>query len=231
MKKLLFILILFCSIQGFGQTKGYWRMNGNSNDASGNGYNGTDTGITYSQANGRLGQGAGFNGSNSIIYCQSNSFDFYNTAPYTMSLWLRLNSLPASTKTNDIIMIQDGTTVARDKGIIIDANGAVGCYVYDGATKTAMSANGKITTGKWYHLTHTYDGTYINIYVDGVFVAKTAVSGTYNHTNPRIVLSRWDVSQTGITRVNGAIDEAIVDDTAWSPAKVKNEYARIKGFF
>ena len=58
MKKLLLILILFCSLQGFGQIKGYWMLNGNSNDYSGNGNNGIDTNIAYSQGYGLLNQGA-----------------------------------------------------------------------------------------------------------------------------------------------------------------------------
>lgn len=44
-----------------------WQLNGNSTDTSGAGLNGTDTTITYSQANGKIGQGAGFNGTSSYI--------------------------------------------------------------------------------------------------------------------------------------------------------------------
>lgn len=44
-----------------------YHLNGNSNDASGNGRNGTDANISYSLANGKFGQGAGFNGSSSKI--------------------------------------------------------------------------------------------------------------------------------------------------------------------
>ncbi len=44
----------------------YWRMEGNSNDSKGSN-NGTDSNITYSNANGRFGQGAAFNGTTSSI--------------------------------------------------------------------------------------------------------------------------------------------------------------------
>jgi len=61
--------------------KGYWRLNGNSNDASGNGNNGTDTNITYSQANGVLNGGAGFASDfNSRI-----SFPSYNPSYITIA--------------------------------------------------------------------------------------------------------------------------------------------------
>ena len=52
---------------GSGTTKLLAHLNGNSNDSSGNANNGSDTNITYSLANGKLGQGAGFNGSSSLI--------------------------------------------------------------------------------------------------------------------------------------------------------------------
>src|SRR5260221_9800184 len=45
----------------------YWKLDGNSNDATANANDGTDNGITYSNANGKINQGAGFDGSTSKI--------------------------------------------------------------------------------------------------------------------------------------------------------------------
>jgi hypothetical protein len=63
---------------------------GNSNDSSGNGRDGTDTSITYSTGNGRLGgQGAGFNGSSSKIVIPAFGF---TSSGYSLQLWLYRNT-------------------------------------------------------------------------------------------------------------------------------------------
>ena len=52
---------------GASTTKLLLHLNGKSTDSSGNGNNGTNSNITYSLANGKFGQGAGFNGSSNSI--------------------------------------------------------------------------------------------------------------------------------------------------------------------
>src|SRR5690606_35078959 len=64
----------------------YWKYNGNSNDSSGNGHNGTDTSMTYGA--GQVGDCAIFNGSTSkIIVPDANGFSFTNGSsdvPFTI---------------------------------------------------------------------------------------------------------------------------------------------------
>ena len=56
----------------------YYKLDGNSNDSVGTN-NGTDTAITYSVANGKINQGAGYNGSTSKITISNTSV--LRTAP------------------------------------------------------------------------------------------------------------------------------------------------------
>lgn len=61
-------------------TKLLLHLNGSSADSSGNNNNGTDTSITYSQANGKFGQGAGFDStSDKILIANESQFDFERT--------------------------------------------------------------------------------------------------------------------------------------------------------
>ena len=69
----------------------YWRFEGNSIDSK-SANNGLDTAITYSPANGKFGQGASFNGSNSRIITASATL----TNSITWSLWIRPNFLPGA---------------------------------------------------------------------------------------------------------------------------------------
>ncbi|NTW31353.1 MAG: hypothetical protein HGB12_01740, partial [Bacteroidetes bacterium] len=70
----------------------YWDMEGNSNDLWGSS-NGTNTSITFSSANGKISQGAGFNGSSSKI----TGTVTMPTSAYTVSAWLYWGGSGSST--------------------------------------------------------------------------------------------------------------------------------------
>lgn len=55
------------SLRGDANLLAYWRFEGNSLDETANNNDGTDTNITYGTAYGKMGQGALFNGTSSII--------------------------------------------------------------------------------------------------------------------------------------------------------------------
>ena len=75
-------------------------LNGNSTDYSGNNNHGTDTAITYSTANGKFGQGAGFNGSSSKIVVPNASINGLKiTGAQTWCAWVQLGADTASGKT------------------------------------------------------------------------------------------------------------------------------------
>ena len=202
----------------------YWKLDGNSTDSHGSN-NGTDTSITYSAGNGKIVQGGGFNGTTSLIYSQSASFDFFGTANLTQSFWIKVSSLGIAGNFYGISMIQEGTNVTiYDKGIQLLNNGSILFYGYDGAVKKATSATGVIVVGTWYHITGTYDGTNLKIYVDGDLKATTACSSTYNFTNPRLVFSHVTTVGGNNKFFNGAIDEVGLWSRALSAAEVTSLY-------
>ena len=78
-------------------TRALYHLNGNATDSSGNARNGTGTAITYSLANGRLDQGAGFN--NSTSQPLAVRLTSHSTSPSTstgISLGTRTPEVPAS---------------------------------------------------------------------------------------------------------------------------------------
>ena len=64
----------------------YWKLDGDSTDATGNGNTGSDTAITYNAGNGKIVQGAGFNGTTSKIVLSTNIVMPTNL---TFSSWLK----------------------------------------------------------------------------------------------------------------------------------------------
>jgi hypothetical protein len=235
---------------GSGITKGLWHLNGNSNDSSGNGNNGTDTNITY--VNGKFGQCANFNGSSSGIYTNDAGFDWieYNQA-MTVSAWVKFG---VSSYTDYILQgivtkIQlsspcPGLTIGLETRDASEAN------------LQFVMMNNNTTTGKrivtyaddnfinyyntWKHIVVTYSGngsyTGVNFYIDGVLATKKVIAdhetnnGSIQNAATLNIGYRKDGASTG-GFFNGSIDEVIVENRAWTAEQVKKYHTYSKGRF
>lgn len=221
--------------------KGYWKLNGNSNDYSGNGNNGTDTNITYSQGNGKLGQAAAFNGTTSEINCGTSS-TLQISGAGTVSCWFNLTAFSTSSTWYYISQLickglqVTGSQLCFDLSIRAGASKSLYFGTYSSALgdKAAVySFTSEISTGNWYHVCGTYDGVTIKLYLNSKLVASTLFSGVFQTSSAPTCIGRF-YNSAGLNDkrlFNGKIDEVIIDNTAWSPAQIKNEYARVLGFF
>ena len=156
---------------------------GNSNDSTSNSNDGTDTSITYSTANGKIGQGAGFNGSTSNIAYPSlglgNSFTF--------SFWFNTNS-PA---TEQRFAYNDDTDNIFVIVRILDSK--VALQFYDGTTNFTVSGTTTLSANTDYKVTAVFNssGT-CRIKLNGIEEGTVAVGtktdlgtefGRYHGTN------------------------------------------------
>lgn len=207
--------------------KGYWRLNGNSNDASGNGYNGADINITYSQAKGVLNGGAAFGGASSSAVVGALNI----TANITISAMIFMNNKSATQipigKWNDNISQCYLFLIAGGDFIF-------GVSQSSGVVRTATIPSAKTSTGKWYHVVGVFlPSTYCRIYLNAVLINEntTSMTSSIQSSLTNTALGHGYVSNSKSYYFNGNIDEAIIDNSSWTPAKVKNEYSRVKGFF
>ena len=100
MKKILLIIFITASLNAAAQTipnyvptnglVGYWPFNGNANDVSGNGNNGTVNGATLTNdRNGNANSAYSFDGTtNYIEVADNNTLDLTNN--YTFSVWVKI---------------------------------------------------------------------------------------------------------------------------------------------
>lgn len=210
---------------GAGTTKLLLHLNGSSVDSSGNNNNGTDTAITYSQANGKFGQGAGFNpATSSNINISATAFP-YGTGSFTNITWIKIGSLPGT----------NGYSFADFWGKAT-ANQSVGNGLHNNAgTQNIIFANfgsdlevaRTLSTGVWYLLLSTFDGTTYKGYLDGELIASGAksiniTSGTFHHIGAQ---------EAGGGTWNGSVDEVIIENRAWSASEVKKYFTFAKGRF
>ena len=157
----------------------YYKLDGNSNDAVGSN-NGTDTAITYSAGNGKIVQGAGFNGTTSqiiggaISISSAASFSYwFKTTQTTPNYVFQYNAGAAGNNQNPQIEIGG-----------INGGGTVFFSVKDSNAVTGqVSSNSGLNDGNWHFIVCILNGistgATIQMYVDGISQASPP---TVNYT-------------------------------------------------
>lgn len=222
----------------------YWKLDGNSNGIFG--YNGTDTNITYSAANGKLIQGAGCNGSSSNIDVGTTStFSFIqNTAIFTISFWAKTNNYTLAQQ-----RIIGNTVTSSEKGFYIlqssTGNITLQVFIGDSNPNTLVNYTGTsyFTDNNWRFVTVVCNKTANSVqwYRDGVSFGSSGTVGTTTTGSSNRTLKIGVINGAALANYyNGALDEVGIWNRALSADEVKDLYLngngsqypfRDKGFF
>lgn len=201
-------------------------LNGNSNDFSGSGNNGSDTAITYSQANGRFGQGAGFNGSSSKIRLPSAFPDFGTSAfSIIMKIYVANNSSEQA-----LFFRQDNSTHNNYTGVFITNTGKLNLTIRGSeANLYSVTSDAQLSIG-WHSLGVVSTGSNgaIKLYIDGSSDGSTNIGATtmsFGSAIPSIgsTYQQWIPFEGGF--FNGKIDEYCIFNVAKSASWVRQQYA------
>lgn len=213
---------------------GYWKFNGNSNDYSGNGYNGTDSNIAYSQANGRLGQGAGFNGLSSSIV--TPTIDYNSSKKLTISFWF----YPKAASTFCIFESSSNYNANAGSFTLFFLNTQKFEFAeasLSGTNYSAYDFGSSIVLNKWHHVVCIIDkslsGQKVFMWIDGKSASGTLVRNDDSSTTRTLSNYPLYIGARGGTSLfaNMNIDEISIDNTIFSPAKIINERSKALGFF
>jgi hypothetical protein len=193
-------------------------LDGNTTDYSGNSNHGTPTAITYAQ--GKFGQCASFNGSTSVIKNSTNlGIDGGNI---TLMGWMTFDS-PSTFS----FPIQTQSATSRVEYSLKLESSTIKAVRNKIGTAENQTTGHPIRVGKWYHCATIYDGTNVNLYVDGQFRYSVASSGNGSATTQSVATIGCDVNTgTGANQFffNGLIDEVIRESRAWSAKEVETYY-------
>jgi hypothetical protein len=188
----------------------HWPLNGNTNDISGNGYNGTPTNITY--VAGKIGQAASFNGTTSVV--DLSSFTTPNS-DFTVSAWVKIT-------TGGVFQhIVDGQNTSATEWHLAILNTNKPYFSY-GSNNYHQSA-ATLDLNKWYHLVGVKRGNKNQIYIDGILsqeLTSTNLIGTSS-----LSIGRFRSSNSRY--FNGQINDVRVFNHALTDMEIQ-EIARAK---
>jgi hypothetical protein len=190
---------------------GWWPFNGNANDESGNGNNGTVNGATLTtDRNGNSGKAYSFDGVNDFIRC--NQAGPTGNPTITINFWL------SSTQTTYGHLIGYGNNAASGQDVRIFINGNCSNSI---AFDTYDNQKGKSTTfsGSWDFYSIIYNGsignntTVSSFYKNGVLMGTECFNVNISSTNISsllpITFGRYHGSaQTGY--YNGSLDDITI---------------------
>lgn len=220
--------VILSSLGGITQrfetgVSGYWHLDESTSsvvyDASGSGNTGTLVNASWaSGSNCRAGSCLSFSGSNSYMNA-SSSESLSPQSAITISLWIKLNAIPSGTY-NEIVQKYGAY------GLKIDAvTSKVIGYVW-GAPENHYSTTA-LTTGTWYHIAMTFDGSVHKIYVNGVNEnSENDARSIPVSSNPLRVAGRESAGAGEY--INGILDEIRIYNRALSASEIKARYNDLK---
>ena len=229
MKKTLLLLLLFSCLQINAQvpTNGlvaYYPFNGNANDTSGNGANGTVTAaILTSDRFGNSNSAYSFDGANSYIDAVISNIPKSN-APRTISGWFKTNDAFTDSNKYDASIFNYGT-LAKLQRLSLSVYRKGYLDLISGTTSSTDDYyidNFDYANNDWYFFTVTYDGSKLSIYVNGKYVNQKAVSlntvGNVFRIGQRI---SGDTVKEGF---KGTIDDVAIWNRVLTPEEISAMY-------
>lgn len=195
----------------------YYTLDGNANDASGNGNNGivNEAALTT----GKVGQAYNFDGVNDYISI-ANPSELNNLKGLTVSAWIKPSLFHFY---NERII---------DKGY----NSAFSLNSWDNQTKFVLwignngISEGVWTTGEldnnWHHIVATANGTILKIYVDGVLNNSANQTISIGNNNYPLTIGADMSTLPNYEWFNGSIDEVKILNRELTPAEIQQEYQR-----
>ena len=201
-----------------------YHMDGDWNDASGNGNHGTPYGEPVFDAGSKYGSySGGFSGSNFVDLGDGESLKI--TTAVTIAAWINPNTVsgtqfvagrPYSTSSS-----WNSPWVGWHIGV---RNGRMASWININGVDREYDA-GTITAGQWHYIVMTYDGTWRKSYINGVNVySSDTYAGSISFVgNPRTVIGVRSSTARG-EYFNGLMDEVSIYDRALSVEEIQALY-------
>ena len=213
---------------------GYWNMNesswngtsGEVKDMSVNGNNGTAAGNATTTSSGQYSNAGTFNGTGDYVSV-ADSGTLFEPAAITVEGWAKLAS--GATNNYYAIVNNQGTGDCNYKGYTLQFQNSTSSLIFgiignDGQGHTAQYTNGSSYAGSWIHVTGTFDGSNVKLYINGVLLATTPYSGFMLTNIGNFYIGIKSTCPFGASAFNGNLDDVKIYNTARSATQILNDY-------
>ncbi|MFB6166890.1 MAG: LamG domain-containing protein [Candidatus Nanohaloarchaea archaeon] len=199
------------------ETHGLWRFEGSGQDVEDNSTHGNDGTLGVSNGSeasdparveGLRGRGLEFDGSDDLV--QIDNPDLGDLEEFTVSAWVKTSA-------------SDPGTVAGTAGggFTLRANSTG--VVWTGRAGSSSTVVGPgISDGNWHNVVGTYNGSELELYVDGVERGEAPLSGSLDAV-PDLYIGSSDSTSGSF---DGVVDEVRVWNRSFTPERARYEYNR-----
>ena len=193
----------------------YYPFNGNANDESGNGNNGTVDGATLTtDRNGNADSAYDFDGSSLIRVPDSDSLDLEEDQPATFSVWVNV----AVQNAGHIF----GKRIGDTTNYMLDLTVSGRPYFRGSPFNSGILGDDPLATNQWIHIACTWDGITCKLYVDGELSKEGNQSPTGDPDNNDFVIGATGNGHA--TKFRGKIDELRIYNRGLSSEEVSELY-------
>ncbi|MCD4791360.1 MAG: LamG domain-containing protein [Bacteroidales bacterium] len=159
------------------------------------------------------GTGSGINKNTFTVY----GIDVSSNTKLTVEAWCNLESLLPG---NMNIVIKENTDCMSSADIAywmyINSTGYLVFHLGNGTSFTQVTTTNPIPLDEWHHLSGTWDGSTIRVYIDGIEEATGSLSGSLdvvNDAGEMNIGNRWYCYRQPY---DGIIDELRIWDVDWT---------------
>jgi hypothetical protein len=148
------------------------------------------------------------------------------TSQITLSAWIK--TTPGGDNNQRVIDRSNTTVTAPFSDYALEVRSGTGLLkgaleMDIGGVGYFLNTTSDITDNVWHHLVGTYDGSNLNVYLDGLPDGSMPATGSITDRGMPMYLGRYGADPT-IVRYGGVMDEVAVYDRALTPAEVQALY-------
>jgi gliding motility-associated-like protein len=201
----------------------FYPFNGNANDESGNGNNGTVYGATLiTDRCGNLNSAYYFDGIDDIIIVNDNAM--LNPANITISVWVSVAQITTWGRIVDKYIFTENSGY----NLIVDQDNSSFRFEFWGVDNNKYPEDSKsIPLNTWMHIVATFDGNAQRIYTDGILDNSINMNVSINQTDRYLSFGNGN-DGNGYLPFNGSIDQVRIYNYAFNYQEVQTLYSQDK---
>jgi len=195
----------------------YWPFDGDVDDKSGNGNDGTNNGATFTNF-GKINQALSFDGVNDYVSITDDDIFDFGSGEFSVESWIKTTSVLRQWAVTRYKYYGPGWGLGTQSGYTLG-------YIRtaeSGTNKREIGGIVSVSDNNWHHIVMVRTGDKIKLYTDGVFEIEGTLAGDVNDDEP-IEVGRISF-EGGSQYMSGLIDEVKIYNRALNATEISEHY-------